>query len=1353
VSAWARGRAGARARVLRGRALGPKKANKKPTRVIISVHSAQTNIQPLIHRRICIRVPVGERMSDSNLHSRRAQPLTIEHVRSGYPPAWVVGHFLKQALDPSVELASGGSGRLLCIHSSDAARQQMLTLLDDGTESSPVDRTHHHSLSSLTKSLAADCRLARVLPAGGATAVLVHGACKDSASKLLFPILHPIPDHRWSRAKTDSLAKLNRALLKEDIRSWDGPGWLGYRSAVGMVESGLSAVHEDNLVGAVSGALEQRDKIPFSLRGFDGILLMGLPPTLSLAEIRLLQSLRRFLPVHQLCQHGGLAIGNHRLGLHGLILEDVPAVRDSESLPEWISTHEVWNAINEDPPAYSINRVLISRNSVGVKSATEAISSWLDDCSDINAQVLVIDPMAESRSDEWHRSLGRLGLALSARSEPLLTSPSVHWLLNMASLGYGPAAWSLDSLRGVAGQRCLPLTEAWLYDQAHPTESSWTPRPNIAHLENLARSWHIVGGIGSMEKWLTAVRAAPRPSPYQTEAQAAQVAEQCQWWLLSLANRLRPLLTRADAALLTDSDLRKGCSSGVELPLPPAPAVGDEWLTALMSSVDWAALGERMDGSTDIVTAGLSKLLESHRSMRAGQRTLTQVAPKYGSDWIEEIQQMVAGLTLPASDAALGSVRVLTPIEALGCTADLVVLTHMTLSDWQLKSEAIPFVDEAERCRLNIARLDAPLREARHCFEHLLHSGGCILLIDASGLDEDTQPAAPLAEWLSGHQGADTGDKVQYPSFLPVGKGGWSTASGSRTKGHHLAYIPEKIATVENQGERQIQVTVEGTSARDRRQRAGLALHEFRASDPPLNPSAISLSLEEDLFRDRIARMPKLVADSEQYLNPAFRHRLVSLEGLTIVPGKSGAAGKPKPRKAENWPTLGGKKGSSNLMAIDPRPLTPSATGLAVHDSRTGYENRPSQQPIIWSPSRLLDWLNCPRKGWLTRALRADAEEKQKEDLNAMERGNLIHNGLGAVFENALKMTEGVERSLKGATSLAGAKKSGDELMIFLLEFIADNAPWMRRSDAMATQRRADMIGMGRERWLDWLASPSPSSPSGRLGAMLTAELAIGDAIPLVLEWALNNAAGDGYVELHLPESPDNSLRLRGFIDRVDYVKLSGCEGVPARFITNTETEATVAPLDFSEKSTWRPHRLVIIRDMKGVDGPGSAQRGKRHRSALFRDLQLGLYARAWEITHPGDLVIAVGISEVGHSTIHALETTPSLVPVLGQLQLSTGGTPYSFTASTHRLPGEAITSKKIIDKKGEEEIVVNEPDSDPFRAWIRERLTTAIAVARNAEDGRVHPTPVKDVAVCSYCSVQAVCGLAPTVGGDKKWS
>ena len=1292
-------------------------------------------------------------MTDSNMHTGPAQPLTIEHVHSGYPPAWLIEHFQNQALDPSVGLTSEGSGRLLCIHSSDASRQQMLSLLDDGSVSSPVDRTHHHSLSSLSKSLAADCRLARVLPAGGATAVLVHGACVDAASKLAFPILHPIPDNRWSRTKTDSLAKLNRALVKEDVRRWDGPGWLGYRSAVGSVESGLSGVHEDNLVVAVCEAVERREDIPFTLAGFDGILLMDQPPTLSRSEVRLLQSLRRYLPVHQLCQHGGLPIGNHRLGLHGLILEDVPAVRNSEALPEWIPQHEVWDAIGGSAPESQIDRLLISRASVGVKSATEAIASWLSDSSNANAQVLIIDPKAEARSDDWNRSLGRLGLALSSRSEPLLTSPSVHWMLNMASLGNGPAAWSLDSLRGVAGQRCLPLTDRWLFDEAHPSEPSWTPRPNISHLENLARSWHIVGGLGPLEKWVAAVRAPPRPSPYQSEAQAAEMAERCQWWLLSLANRLRPLLSRADAALLDESDLRLGCSSGVELPLPPSPTVGDDWLAALMRSVDWAALADRMDGSTDSVTTGLSQLLESHHSMRAGQRTLGQVAPRFGLDWIEEMRQMISGLTVPTPDEALGSVRVLTPTEALGCTADLVVLTHLTLTDWPLKSESLPFVDEAERCRLNIARLDAPLREARHCFEHLLHSGCCILLIDASGLDEDTQPAAPLAEWLSGHQGADSADSVQTPSFLPLGEDGWLTASGSRTKGHHLAYIPERIATIEVEGERQIQVTVAGSSARDRRQRTGLALHESRAGDPPLNPSAITLSLEEELFRDRIARMPNQVASDEEYLDPAFRPRMVSVEGLTIVPGKSGPAGKPKPRKAQNWPTLGGKKGNSNLMAIDPRPLAPNPTGLSVHDSRTGHSDRPSQQSIVWSPSRLLDWLNCPRKGWLTRALRADAEEKQKEDLNAMERGNLIHNGLGFLFETALGMTEGVERSEQGATSLAGCGQSAEDLMIHLLEFAADNAPWMERSDAMASQRRFDMIAMPRDRWLDWLASPGPSPPSGRLGAMLNAELAIGDAVPLVLEWALDNDARDGYVELHLPESPDNSLQLRGFIDRVDFVDLTGIDDVPDRFILNTDTEASVAPLDFNAESDWRPHRLVIIRDMKGVDGPGGNQKGMRHRNALFKDLQLGLYARAWEITHPGDLVIAVGISEVGHSTIHSLETTPELIPLMSQIQLSIGDTVRSYTGDTHRLPGEERTTEVSLDKDGEEQIEVNEPDSDPFRAWMRERLTTAIAVARNAEDGRVHPTPVKDVAVCSYCSVQAVCGLAPTVGGDKKWS
>ena len=75
-----------------------------------------------------------------------------------------------------------------------------------------------------------------------------------------------------------------------------------------------------------------------------------------------------------------------------------------------------------------------------------------------------------------------------------------------------------------------------------------------------------------------------------------------------------------------------------------------------------------------------------------------------------------------------------------------------------------------------------------------------------------------------------------------------------------------------------------------------------------------------------------------------------------------------------------------------------------------------------------------------------------------------------------------------------------------------------------------------------------------------------------------------------------------------------------------------------------------------------------------------------------------------------------------------------TFTHDTHRLPDED-----------------SDASSDPFRAWMRERLTTAFDVADGANAGRVHATP--EESICTWCKVKEACGLAPIVGGDSTWN
>ena len=1216
--------------------------------------------------------------------------LTLEHIPPGRFPDWLFSHLCEQVLDATLP-------SLLVVHSGDAARAEILSRLE-AADIGPIDRSRHHTLDSLRKALHADMRLPRLLPSDAAGARLLHAECEAGARAGIFPVLHPTPEHRWGEGRTRALARLAQAFDIEDIRRWNGPGMAGFRERIARMGVAMNGVHPLVSRRTLIDALEASDTVPFTLGGVAGIVLMDQMPTLPRAERRLLLSLLAFRSIHQLCQRGDAEIGNHRLGLHGAILQDV-----EPSVPEWIPDHNVWQPERLDSV---VHRLLVPRRGLAVDATLEVLRDWLEGADPLD-EVLIIDPGRTERAEAWRRGLARIGLRPPREAQPLKAAPAIHWLVESASIGEGSEAWSMQRLRGLGTQQSLAIEGSWLQSEPHPLFSDWNPALDVDRLESLARSWHILGGHGALGRWLRAMASPPRPAPWQDTEEAGRVAECSQWWLLSTVTRLAPLLTPAERSLIAEPEFRVGCATGATLPIPEAPESGDAWLAGLAGAMRWE------DMMPD--AGALQRLLEGCAGLRKAAAALGQTPVRGGSRWIEGMAGLAEDLLAPPCIEAGDRIRVLTPEEALGTRASLLLFTHLSSTGWSLRAERLPWLDEAERTALDLCRPDAPLRGARHVLHHLMHAADTTLLIDATGLDEDVQPAAPLAEWLAEQQGAPDSDAVPRPAFL-TDTSRWETASGERTRGHHLSWRPARIEMTVQAGEAHAVVHLHGRGSRDDRQRAGIALRDaLEPAVPPLNPNAVSIALDAGLMQDRLRRQPTLVAEDEDHLSMDLHDRFVGVGDLRIVPTGSGAAGPTKPRSAENWPVLGGKSGRSHLLAIDPRPLAPASTALPIFDERHGLTAGAGHVRNVWSASRLQRWQACPRQGWLERRLGVSRSEIQQEDLDARIRGDLVHGALGAIFEQALSLPEGSERSDAGATSLHGLNEAPEVLFAHVLDHLGQHAPWLEREDATAAQRRHDLIGLSREAWQDWLASPRPMPPTGRLGRLLRAELDLHNAVPIAMEWPL-----DGLEVAH----PDGrTIHLSGFIDRVDAIRLAD--------VCDPEVEPTIAPLDWNAESDWSPRRLVLIRDIKSIDGPKKGDIGSRHRKALFDELQLGLYARAWEVAHPGDLVIGVGISEVGAYTSHSLELSPAFAETLTENGV---GDVTDFTHVTHRLPDEGADAA-----------------SDPFRAWMRERLSTAIAIAAAADAGRVHATPAEGV--CTWCRVKEACGLSPIVGGDSKWS
>ena len=93
------------------------------------------------------------------------------------------------------------------------------------------------------------------------------------------------------------------------------------------------------------------------------------------------------------------------------------------------------------------------------------------------------------------------------------------------------------------------------------------------------------------------------------------------------------------------------------------------------------------------------------------------------------------------------NIRIMTPKQALGCTADLVLLTHLSV-DWSMQVKKTSYLSEQDRLTLNISSPDNEIKSARHSMQHLLNAAPEVCVIHATS-DDLAPPSFILDEWLS----------------------------------------------------------------------------------------------------------------------------------------------------------------------------------------------------------------------------------------------------------------------------------------------------------------------------------------------------------------------------------------------------------------------------------------------------------------------------------------------------------------------------------------------------------------------------------------------------------------------------
>ena len=1189
----------------------------------------------------------------------RENQISNEEVTPGTFPNWLKAHLEKQIVDPR-SLKLGGSARIMVVYPSEEARREILADLAEGGR--VIDRTLHQTVESLSSLLVADFRLPRVLSTDSSFKLILHESCQREAEKLGFPLINPLPTMRWGMGKTTALSELHFFLSKERAGAfWEGPGINTFRQILRKIEKSLEGTHPDFVFDRLIERLDGGD-YPFSLLDIDGIIMLNHAPLLSQSHIDLMIAISKHCPIHQLANKGSF-----RLGTHGILLEDKYPVKESKNLPEWVPRHELRLNNSES----KVRRVLLQRESQSFHAAIAFADEKLRENSTM--KIIIIDPNLTNNKGKWNRSLRDLGFPIIIENSTVIGHSLGHWLHSLIQVGHGPDSFSLDKLRALALQNSIKLFPEILHHSSNP---EIRPVPDANLMSELARSDHILGGPGALLRWIETLSRPPH------KKRDAIAKESTLWWLLSVVNSLRPVLTGADRIVFDECD-KIGCFSGNKLPLSASTKTGDKWLMTTLSNFDVESRIENSDGVSATPVAVIQTIVKELASLRLSQSLVGFNQPRMGPDWVDQISTLLRSAELKSSQSRLSSrLRLLNPNQALGCSADLLILANTSSISWDLRVPKLPFLGDEERHEKNLLRPDGPIRQARHHRDHFLNCANEVIILDPS-LDEATPATAPIREWSFEQDPDDDCERFEL----------------------------DKITLLSPRAHRQI----DGKRMRQ----------NIEPITPALNPDSITISLDSSLQRDRERRQPT-VAEEDGYLPNSAKNHLFQFRQEDLK--KRSPKDITPPRVNERWPVISARTGAASkeirTVTIDPRPFTPLPVHSLVNDARHGHVVGAEQNISIWSASRLHDWVRCPRAGWLGRGLYADVEDLQTEDLDARTHGDLFHNVHHDLLCKILNFDMGGDREIdfsrdsKIPLSIAKSGIDEEQIMKIALEVLDDRAPWLNRSDAVSTNRVRMMTGMNLREWMDWTPNPQPTAIAGRIGRMIRAELELTGAIPLALEWELTNHDERG-IEIELPAEitiPGGealpSLRLRGMIDRVDLLSFDEKESI----WFNAEGSESIAPLKIVG-TDWKPRRLIAIRDLKTSE---STKVVDRHAKGLLEELQLALYARAWEIAHPGDLVVAAGISVLGHKTTHLIEISNHFKPTN---EGASFGKRTTFTHDRYRFRNE--------DKN---------PQSDPLRAWLAARISVALGVANGANNGRVHPTPSQDA--CKFCRVAEICDV-----------
>ena len=181
-------------------------------------------------------------------------------------------------------------------------------------------------------------------------------------------------------------------------------------------------------------------------------------------------------------------------------------------MPSWIPSHTV-QQVEPNPEDYATEGIHIISFDRATQVMDAAISALQHYRSSGGESVLLIDANKD-RHNEWNRRLNQIGITCNTQADVVGSTSAVQAILRFLSIPHGQDAWSIAKLFDIVQSQAFPILENLFLDLEHPVHKDWRPRPHLDVIENIGRSFHVLGGRGALQRWLGSLSVA---TPYSME--------------------------------------------------------------------------------------------------------------------------------------------------------------------------------------------------------------------------------------------------------------------------------------------------------------------------------------------------------------------------------------------------------------------------------------------------------------------------------------------------------------------------------------------------------------------------------------------------------------------------------------------------------------------------------------------------------------------------------------------------------------------------------------------------------------------------------------------------------------------